>query len=255
MEVHHSHHIPKKLKEYLTEFLMLFAAVTLGFFAENIREHQIEKHREIQYLKNIHLDIQQDLNQIQRVSVYNTIKQNISKDLIELYSRGIQTDLPKFYYLIKTLALRSEFQHSSSGLEQLKNAGGLRLIEDPEILHQIQLVEIRIGRIEALQDFMEQNLLHFRLKTNLILDALTVNEMNNKQLTDQSQKNAVVRRFSMPTSVLPLKLSDDKDINEIVNLALSPVNTTMYINSHLKELKKESMLLDKMLVEKFGDEF
>ena len=255
MEVHHSHQIPKKLKEYLTEFLMLFAAVTLGFFAENIREHQIEKHREIQYLKNIHLDIQQDLNQIQRVSVYNTIKQNISKDLIELYSRGIQTDLPKFYYLIKTLALRSEFQHSSSGLEQLKNAGGLRLIEDPEILHQIQLVEIRIGRIEALQDFMEQNLLHFRLKTNLILDALTVNEMNNKQLTDQSQKNAIVRRFSMPTSVRPLKLSDDKDINEIVNLALSPVNTTMYINSHLKELKKESMLLDKMLVDKFGDEF
>jgi len=46
MEVHHSHHSGghrKNWKEYITEFIMLFAAVTLGFFAENLREHQIEK--------------------------------------------------------------------------------------------------------------------------------------------------------------------------------------------------------------------
>ncbi|MFM6975734.1 MAG: DUF6090 family protein [Sphingobacteriaceae bacterium] len=41
MEVHHKHHIPKKWKEYITEFLMLFTAVTLGFFAENYREHSL----------------------------------------------------------------------------------------------------------------------------------------------------------------------------------------------------------------------
>ena len=51
MEVHHHSHHLKKWKEYISEFLMLFAAVTLGFFAENLREHQIEKHREIQFLK------------------------------------------------------------------------------------------------------------------------------------------------------------------------------------------------------------
>ena len=46
MEVHHHSHHPKKWKEYVTEFIMLFAAVTLGFFAENYREHQLEKNRE-----------------------------------------------------------------------------------------------------------------------------------------------------------------------------------------------------------------
>ena len=56
MEVHHPHHPThkKKWSEYLVEFFMLFTAVTLGFFAENVREHQIEKHREISYLKNVH---------------------------------------------------------------------------------------------------------------------------------------------------------------------------------------------------------
>jgi hypothetical protein len=63
MEVHHSHHHgqKKKIKEYFLEFLMLFIAVTLGFFAENLREKQIEQHREISYLKNVHEDLQLDL--------------------------------------------------------------------------------------------------------------------------------------------------------------------------------------------------
>ncbi len=44
MEVHHAHHPThkKKWSEYIIEFVMLFTAVTLGFFAENIREHFIE---------------------------------------------------------------------------------------------------------------------------------------------------------------------------------------------------------------------
>lgn len=58
MEVHHHSHKPKNWKEYITEFIMLFAAVTLGFFAENLREIQIEKHREIKYLQNIRQDLQ-----------------------------------------------------------------------------------------------------------------------------------------------------------------------------------------------------
>ncbi|MFM7015892.1 hypothetical protein, partial [Flavobacterium sp.] len=71
MEVHHHAHPPKKVSEYFTEFIMLFAAVTLGFFAENLREHQIEKHREIQYLKNIHLDLERDILEIDKIVNYN----------------------------------------------------------------------------------------------------------------------------------------------------------------------------------------
>ncbi len=36
MEVHHHPHVEKKaFKEYFLEFLMIFLAVTMGFFAEN----------------------------------------------------------------------------------------------------------------------------------------------------------------------------------------------------------------------------
>ena len=47
MEVHHHGHVheKKKWKDYLFQFLMLFLAVTLGFFVENQREHYIENQR------------------------------------------------------------------------------------------------------------------------------------------------------------------------------------------------------------------
>jgi len=35
MEFHHPHLAKKNFKEYLFEFIMIFLAVTLGFFAEN----------------------------------------------------------------------------------------------------------------------------------------------------------------------------------------------------------------------------
>ncbi|HEY4875714.1 MAG TPA: hypothetical protein VIH86_09100 [Puia sp.] len=45
MEVHHHpdvHHQRKRFKEYFLEFLMIFLAVTMGFFAESLRERKIK---------------------------------------------------------------------------------------------------------------------------------------------------------------------------------------------------------------------
>jgi hypothetical protein len=55
MEVHHSHNHghKKKWHEFLLEFFMLFAAVTLGFFAENLREEQIIKHQTVSVLSQL----------------------------------------------------------------------------------------------------------------------------------------------------------------------------------------------------------
>jgi hypothetical protein len=53
MEVHHHSHHPKKWKEYVTEFVMLFAAVTLGFFAENYREGIVEQHKKEKLLHSV----------------------------------------------------------------------------------------------------------------------------------------------------------------------------------------------------------
>ena len=58
MEVHQHTHTPrKKWTHYFWEFLMLFLAVTLGFFVENQREHFIEHKREKEYIRSLVKDI------------------------------------------------------------------------------------------------------------------------------------------------------------------------------------------------------
>jgi hypothetical protein len=56
MEVHHHpdlHHKKKNFKEYFLEFIMIFLAVTLGFFAESIRENISNRHKESKYMKSL----------------------------------------------------------------------------------------------------------------------------------------------------------------------------------------------------------
>jgi hypothetical protein len=62
MEIHHSHtpDHPKKWKDYLFEFFMLFLAITTGFFVENQREHYIEDMRAAQFSKQLLADLRLD---------------------------------------------------------------------------------------------------------------------------------------------------------------------------------------------------
>jgi len=89
MEVHHHSHHPKKWKEYITEFIMLFAAVTLGFFAENIREHQVIDNHKNQNLITMIDDLKQDSVQInKRINEYSNslIRFEKMKDLSFAFS-------------------------------------------------------------------------------------------------------------------------------------------------------------------------
>jgi len=69
MEVHHAHHPShkKKISEYFLEFFMLFFAVTLGFFAENYREHTIIDHRMQENYQAIEVDLKQDNDKIDSI--------------------------------------------------------------------------------------------------------------------------------------------------------------------------------------------
>ena len=63
MEVHHHpqlEHKSKPWKEYLLEGLMIFLAVTLGFFAENFREQISDSHREYEFAKELYAELKDD---------------------------------------------------------------------------------------------------------------------------------------------------------------------------------------------------
>lgn len=257
MEVHHHSHHPKKFKEYITEFLMLFFAVTLGFFAENLREHQIEKDREIQFLENIHYDLEQDIKDINTTIAFNIEKQKMNDSLILSYKdKGYEKDLPRYYYLLKNAVIRKFFEHSATGFTQLKNAGGLRLIKDKSIIQKIIVIEGQIKAVEKIQESMDQNLLMLRESLTKILNPITNNEMSiHQNLKVPNVPEKILRRFNYPQIVSPLLTNDEKTMAELVNLCMGPVNTTYHINLFLTELKSQEEALNKELIEKYGTKF
>jgi hypothetical protein len=107
MEVHHPHHPThkKKWSEYIIEFVMLFAAVTLGFFAENVREHQIIEHKTYQNLESVVLDLKKDSLLIQeRIKEYENASFYLEK-LNDLYLEYQLNNLSKNEYLDKVLLI------------------------------------------------------------------------------------------------------------------------------------------------------
>jgi len=105
MEVHHHSHKPKNWKEYITEFIMLFAAVTLGFFAENVREHQIIEHKTQQNLESIILDLKKDSILIQdRIKEYENASVYLNK-LNDVFVEYQVNNLPKNEYLDSVLLI------------------------------------------------------------------------------------------------------------------------------------------------------
>ncbi len=73
MEVHHHPKVEKKrFKEYFLEFLMIFLAVTMGFFAENIREYFSNNERVTQLSEQLVQELKKDTASLNETIAYQT---------------------------------------------------------------------------------------------------------------------------------------------------------------------------------------
>lgn len=247
MEVHHHSHHPKKWKEYITEFLMLFLAVSLGFFAENLREHQVEKHREISYLKNVHEDLRIDLNTIDTVMNQNTLRLH-ALDTFFVSINNKTTSNEDFYYYMRNLTLRATFESSHVGIDQIKSAGGLRMIKNPKIVFGIQEYERILNSTEKLENLRERTLEQARFKMTVIFDPSISYEM----LSNQGQGTM---RFKKPQKADPILQDNKAAVKELLNLVSFGLNTNRYLNSRMLELKKIAQKLDSAILKEYGDKF
>jgi hypothetical protein len=245
MEVHHHSHHPKKWKEYITEFIMLFLAVSLGFMAENIREHQIEKHREIAYLKNVHEDLKLDLINIDNVLNSNTIRLQAMDTLFTIINNNTITNEDVYYY-IRNLALRATFESSHVGLDQIKSAGGLRMVKNPEIISGIQEYERALDALDKLENVRERTLEQARFKMAVVFEPSISYEM----LVGQGQG---IMRFNRPNKADAILQNNKQAVKELLNLVTFGLNSNKYLNINLEKLKKIGQKLDSAIVKEYGD--
>lgn len=140
MEVHHHSHTPrKKWHHYFWEFLMLFLAVTLGFFVENQREHMIETRRENQYIESMIEDLKQDtasFNEVIRINDFSC--KRIDTLIALLKDKNREGHAKKIYYMARLIPLNDmDLICQDKTFEQLKGSGSLRLIRNPDTQNKI----------------------------------------------------------------------------------------------------------------------
>src|SRR6188474_2136942 len=150
MEVHHhSHTERKKWTHYFWEFLMLFLAVTLGFFVENQREHFIEYRREKQYVRSFVGDLKSDLEQLDSL-VKQRIKRKKDMDSLSIVLSTADPDVyaKQIYYFSRTLTISYQFFRNERTIHQLKNGGNLRLIRKQDVSDAIMIYDHHVHWID-----------------------------------------------------------------------------------------------------------
>ncbi|MEP6676987.1 MAG: hypothetical protein ABJA78_17625 [Ferruginibacter sp.] len=167
MEVHHHpdlHHKPKKWKEYFLEFLMIFLAVSLGFIAENIREHLSDNSKEKEYIESLVEDLKID-------------QQILSKNIAQLQSGILMMDsmitildnpsqilnnTGDLYYLARLSPRLQPLLINDKTFEQLKNSGNFRLIKNISTSNKIMDYYKKLPLVQLLESINETEFTQYK---------------------------------------------------------------------------------------------
>ncbi|MFM1930278.1 MAG: hypothetical protein RL387_1606 [Bacteroidota bacterium] len=255
MEVHHHSHHPKKWKEYITEFLMLFLAVSMGFVAENLREKHIENERAEELIHAFIIDIKENQRQVDSLIVNN---QRLSAYFDSLIINHSITPKPaNLYDLAGTLDFwMYRFTNRKTIFEQMKSSGALRYIQDKEILTAIlryeehaNLAESRSMEIETQQYFD-----HFRpdlakiVPPTFFIYRSTVKNIYSKRI-------AIERPEIHPTFKAQFMANEKEIINSLKNTKIT-LDQTRELSKiwHHREERLELSLNSQIAIREEGEQ-
>jgi hypothetical protein len=182
MEVHHHPHVEKKgFKEYFLEFLMIFLAVTLGFFAESLREHLVNQEKERNYMESMIQDLKRDTAEATHViAVQSVIFKKMDSALkIPVESlTDINVQDTFYHHFVYFYSWIDAFTPHDNTITQLKNAAGFNVIQKKMIIDSINELyifwegpfkgdrDIYIGRWQKLDEFAMQMIILPELPNN-----------------------------------------------------------------------------------------
>jgi len=157
MEVHHHPKVEKKnFKEYFLEFLMIFLAVTMGFFAENIRENYVEHKSAREYASLLIEDLATDTVELNRAAHVQNLIITAGDSLGNLLSSDPKLIVGgKLYYYEYVSSVRWNFISHDATLQQLKSSGALRYLGDTSLIRKIMNYEESVQIIYLAQNRFE----------------------------------------------------------------------------------------------------
>ena len=179
MELHHPHVAKKSFKEYFFEFIMIFLAVTLGFFAENIREHRVEREREIQFMHSLLEDLKIDTTQVSNyIRFYRSIRNYCDSIQLSITHTNIFKNSNDFYNYTRKLAQYNRYYHTDRTIQQLKNAGNMRLIRKWNVSNAITEYDTQTKLLAEIDQQLNEEIIKYREYLIEFLDLSSYDKSN-----------------------------------------------------------------------------
>jgi hypothetical protein len=239
MEVHaHTHTPRKKWTHYFWEFLMLFLAVFCGFLAEYQLEHKIEKGKEKQFIQSLMNDLKADTANIAQLNSFRlTIISHIESLVSLLTSDSVQKKGFATYKYARSVSRRAFFYSADGTLQQLKNSGGLRLINKKNVADSINGYDVLYRSILTIQQLEENQVIKYREMASQILDARILTKLFINDISDDSLKmlNPMLKQYN------PLLL------NEFTNSLLYRRGNSYRIYQELGDLYRKAANLIELI--------
>jgi len=180
MEVHHHTNTHNtKWTHYLWEFVMLFLAVTLGFYAENLRENNKLHHEATTNMRSLLSDLRADVNMFDSVIDRNDYSIAMADSLVELLHSDITRTADIYFYARSVTANIGYYYSNAKSFEQMKSSGLLRLVHPQELLDSI-------GSYYTSYQWLENQLALLRMKMDQI-------HKDNADLFDSYEFNTMMK--------------------------------------------------------------
>ncbi len=142
MEVHHHpqlEHKPKPWKEYFLEGIMIFLAVTMGFFAESLREHIANNEKEKQIVASLVKDLKKDTLKLNDLIYIYLPTHNRWTDSVNNYisSLSIKGNEQKITMALFNATDWDTYSPPEIALNVLRDASSFNLIEKENVKTEI----------------------------------------------------------------------------------------------------------------------
>jgi len=238
MHIHPPHKSGSNIKEHLLHFFMLFMAVLLGAFAENLREKYIENNKEHEYLISLMEDISQDTSRLNYCINARIEKSNEASKLIEILSNDKIENTKDVYFYSRLMTKVESFEGVDGTFNQLSFSGGFTVIRNREIIKEINEYLFLRKSVYSLNKTEEDILIQFRIATSKILNSYIFSKMLDVE------KNKNYKYFIKPLERNEKLISYDKsDINNFIYWISSENGNQTSNMNQMKSLKNKGVKL------------
>jgi hypothetical protein len=225
-------------KRYGMEFLMVFAAITLGFFADNQREKWGETARGVQYAQRLVEDLDLDSIRMEEVKANYALKEQQINTLIPLMQSGLEEkpflDSLFAYFTLPgsgSLVTGISFVENMATRDELKS-GNMRLIRSDSIVRHLSVYTRK-------EQIFMGNQTRYREKRLELLGLI-------EEVYDMSRLGLdKLQRKKPEPHLLPL---DPKQLRKVSNAVANLQGMLNNLESNVETIAEERRLLRKLLL-------